>query len=340
MASHGEPMTTIWPEGFPRVPDQAWTRSDVKELAVGYDNVEEHGWYDNLDPTVEDIKRVLEPGDIVLDYSGGTGILIGRLLEAIPEMPFGVINVDASKKFLRLSLEKFEKNERVAFRWIRYLKEQERVQRVQEVFEEPMLERGVEALASTNAIHLYYGLEETLDSWRDIIQDDGHVFVQSGNIGLPNDRMPEDSWIIDQTVTAIDEAAQTIARNEDRWSPYTDVLDDEDRMTAYETLREKYFLPIRPLSYYTDALKGAGFHIEDVRHRTVEAKVEEWYEFLSVYHEGVLGWVGGSERIEDEPPTDAAVEDRLALMRAAMEQVFEREDAFEAVWTYITCRPA
>lgn len=333
-------MTRIWPEGFPRIPDQEWTRASVDELALGYDNVEEHGWYDNLDPTVEDIRDVLEPGDIVLDYSGGTGILVGRLLDAIPQALFGVIDVDASKKFLRLALEKFGKERRVAFRWIRYLKDENRVQTVQEVFEEAMLERGVDILASTNAIHLYYGLEETLASWREIIRPGGHVFVQSGNIGLPTERMPEGAWIIDETVTAIDQAARELVYEETRWAPYRDGLDDVDRMRAYRELREKFFLPIRPLSHYTDALEGSGFIIENITHRTVDAKVEEWYEFLSVYHEGVLGWVGGSERIEGEAPSDAAVEDRLDLLRSAMDRVFEGEDAFEAAWTYLSCRPA
>lgn len=331
---------TIWPEGFPRVPDQAWTRSDVEELALGYDNVEEHGWYDNLDPTVDDIQRVLEPGGIVLDYSGGTGILIGRLLEALPETRFGVIDVDASKKFLRLALEKFEHEQRVAFRWIRYLKDEGRVQTVQEVFEQAMLDRGVDVLASTNAIHLYYGLDETLASWKDILRPQGHVFVQSGNIGLPAKTMPKDAWIIDETVSAIDDAACEIALEEDRWSPYRDVLDDEDRLAAYRELREKFFLPIRPLSYYVDALEGAGFRVEDITHRRVDARVEDWYEFLSVYHEGVLGWVGGSERIEGQAPSDEAIEDRLELMRSAMDRVFEGREAFEAMWTYVTCRPS
>ena len=32
-------------------------------------------------------------------------------------------------------------------------------------------------------------------------------------------------------------------------------------------------------------LEAAGFAIEDVTARTIEASVEDWFEFLSAYHE-------------------------------------------------------
>ena len=28
---------------------------------------------------------------------------------------------------------------------------------------------------------------------------------------------------------------------------------------------------------------------------TIEAGVDEWFEFLSAYHDAVLGWVGGTD---------------------------------------------
>ncbi len=62
--------------------------------------------------------------------------------------------------------------------------------------------------------------------------------------------------------------------------------------------------------------------------------MSDWIEFLGAYHEGVLGWVGGSERIEGEPPTSDAVGDRLRLLRESVERVFT-EPSFRAVWTYI-----
>ncbi|MDX1611388.1 MAG: class I SAM-dependent methyltransferase [Candidatus Thermoplasmatota archaeon] len=328
-----------WPEGFARVPDEDWTREPVQELAEGYDSVEHHGWYANLDPTVQDLAAYLEPGEILLDYSGGTGILIDRLLTEVGDASVGVVNVDSSRKFLRLALEKLGEDERVAFRHIPYIPEEKRVTTLQEALEPVLLERGVEAISSTNAIHLYYGLEGTLASWHDVLVPGGRAFVQSGNIGLPEPR--PGAWIIDDTVRAIAQEARHVVAEEDRWATYRDALSDQEEMDAYEALLDKYFVPVRELSTYEEALEAAGLEILDVTHREITAEVDEWYEFLSVYHEGVLGWIGGAQKLTGEPASEQAVADRLSIMREAMDRVFDGKESFQAVWTYITCqRPA
>lgn len=54
-----------------------------------YDTVENHGSYSNLDYTVEQIGEYVRKGDILIDYSGGTGILAKRLLRKRPVIPWG-----------------------------------------------------------------------------------------------------------------------------------------------------------------------------------------------------------------------------------------------------------
>jgi len=319
-----------WPAGFERVPDEDWARRPLEELALKYDSVEQHGWYDNLDPTLDELERLLAPGALVLDYSGGTGILVDRLLRRRPDLDAGFVIVDASPKFLRLAKEKFADDERVAFRWIRYLKPERRLQLLDEV-----LPRGLRAdvLVSTNAIHLYYDLPDTLRSWARVLRPGAPALVQSGNIDNPA-RGP-DEWIIDRTVEAIHEEAIEIVREDDRYAAYRGVLDDAARLDAHRVVREKFFLPIRPLAYYVEALEAAGLHVESVTTRPIAAKVEEWYEFLAVYHEGVLGWLGGTARVEGQEPGAAAVADRLRLMREAMARLFSGP-TFDAAWTYVT----
>jgi SAM-dependent methyltransferase len=327
-----------WPPGFQRIPDEDWTRVPVDTLAVKYDAVEKHGWYANLDPTVEALLAFTREGAILVDYSGGTGILIDRLLRAAPTRSFGIVNVDSSPKFLALSLEKLRADERTAFRLIRYLKDERRLQTVDEVLGDALLGRGVDGLVSTNAIHLYYDLVETLASWRRVLRDEGRVFVQSGNIRNP--QAPSGAWIIDDTVEAIQGEAQRIVRDNPRYQKYADALDEPARMEKHRALREKFFLPPRPLSHYLEAFDQAGLRVLDVKTQPVAARTHEWLDFLRVYHEGVLGWVGGTERIEGRPPTDEAVQDRLAIMGDALARVMADEKRFTATWTYITAAKA
>jgi SAM-dependent methyltransferase len=328
------PLSSPWPPGFRRVPDEDWTRSRPEELALRYDTVQDHGWYRNLDRTVAELGATLAPGDLLLDYSGGTGILAGRLLEELPERGFGILIVDSSAKFLRVALEKLGGHERVAFRLIRYLRDEGRLQTVQEVVGPELAERGVDAVVSTNAIHLYYDLEDTLRSWHDLLRSGGRVFVQSGNIGA--EELPPGTWIIDETVEAIHLAAVGIVREDERYARYRAVVDDASRMAEHDALRRKFFLPVRPLRHYLDALEAAELRVVEVAQVPIEAHVDQWHEFLSAYHEGVLGWVGGSGRVEGAEPTPEAVEDRLELLRDATVRAFGGRPSFRALWTYVT----
>ena len=146
-----------WPEGFVQVPEEDWTNRDVDEAGIAYDHVDAHGWYRNLDLTVEELAGTLRDGDLLLDYSGGTGILLDRLRLRVFDRRVGVVIVDASAKFLRVALEKYQDDPLVALRLLRYLKDERRLQTLDEV-----LDLEFDALACTNAIHLYPDLDATL----------------------------------------------------------------------------------------------------------------------------------------------------------------------------------
>lgn len=330
-------MTFPWPEGFRRVPDDPWTREPVEELALKYDTVENHGWYSNLDHTVEQIGEYARRGDILVDYSGGTGILAKRLLDRFGTKNVGIVIVDSSPKFLRLALEKFRNDSRMAFRHMRFRREERRLEKVDEVLEAPLRARGIDGIISTNAIHLYFDLADTVRAWRTILKPSGRVFIQSGNIRSPD--LPDDQWIIDETVEVIHREAMDLVRRDERWAGYREALDDDAYMADHDRLRQKYFLPVRPLESYLETLRGEGFDVTSIQHRRIPARVAEWYDFLAVYHEGVLGWVGGAEKIVGAAAAPDVIEDRLALMRAAMDAVFREAFEFGASWTYITCEP-
>ena len=84
-------MSYQWPESFERVPDAPWVDQSVEALALNYDTVENHGWYSNLDFTVEQVGEFIRKGDVIVDYSGGTGILGKRLLDRIGQKAAGIV---------------------------------------------------------------------------------------------------------------------------------------------------------------------------------------------------------------------------------------------------------
>ena len=323
----------IWPRDFGRIRNQSWYKLPIEELAERYDSVDQHGWYDNLNPTISRIANSMAGGERLVDYSGGTGILLERLLKRMGDKKIGALIADSSPKFLRLAYEKFKEDERVAFRRLHYLKEERRLERLDEVIEPTLLKHGFDVLVSTNAIHLYYDLDDTLASWRRSIRKRGRIYIQSGNINNPN--APEGSWIIDETVSHIDRIARELVRTQPEFRDGARFLGDEDYLSQHDALREKYFLPARHLSHYEMKLESAQLHLTNSSCAVFPAKVSNWHKFLSVYHEGVLGWLGGAEKVTGEPADTAWVEMRKEIMGAALNQLFEGRDTFKACWTYL-----
>jgi ubiquinone/menaquinone biosynthesis C-methylase UbiE len=322
-----------WPKGFQRVPGEDWVQQPVDTFGASYDKVDAHGWYRNLDPTVEQLAAELKEGQVLVDYSGGTGILLDRLRLRIFDREVGMLIADSSPKFLRVALERFHDDPRVALRLLRYLKEEKRLQGLDEVLGAGL--RGkVDVLACTNAIHLYTDLPAALASWRRALKPAGRIFVNSGNIRNPDAQPGE--WILDETVYVVHELATGLVRTDPRYRAYREVLDDPGRLKRHLEFRDRVFVAPRPLEYYTAELEKAGFRVDEVDHATITADVDEWYEFLKTYHDAVLGWVGGSVKVEGEPAGEHAVEDRLALIREAMRVIFGGRKTFRCCWTYIS----
>ena len=327
-----------WPVGFVPVPDEEWTRQEIDATALAYDHVDQHGWYSNLNPSVDEIAAHLRDGDVMLDYSGGTGILLDRARLRIFERQIGWLIVDASAKFLRVALEKYRDDPRVALRLLRFLKDEKRLQTLDEVLGEELLTRGVDAIAAVNAIHLYPDLREVASAWVRALRPGGKVFINSGN--MRNPRAAAAEWILDETVWVINDIAEGLVRSDPKYAKYRPVLDNQQRMRAHAEQRDRVFLKPRPLQYYLDALGAVGLTVTDVREKTIVADVQEWFELMTAYHDAVLGWVGGTKKLDGQPATSEAVEDRMTIMRAAMETIFAGRSTFNACWTYITCEKA
>lgn len=324
-----------WPNGFERIPADDWTRQPVDRFGLAYDRVEGHGWYRNLDLVVDELAGNLKEGDVLVDYSGGTGILLDRLKLRIFDRQVGLLVVDSSPRFLRVAVEKFASDPRVSFRLLRVLPETRRLQRLDEVLDHSLLERGVDFIACTNAVHLYGDLEDTASAWARVLRPGGKLFINSGNIRNP--RAKPNQWILDETVWVVNDLAEGIVRTDPKYAAYRPILDDGPRMEAHVAFRNRVFVEPRRLDFYLNILRGAGFQIEPVVERNIRAQVDEWCEFLCAYHDAVLGWVGGNEKVDGRKPTPEVIAERVALIRRAIDTLFAGRTEFDACWTYITC---
>lgn len=308
------PVKPIWPEGFVPITDEDWTTADVDAAGVAYDHVDGHGWYANLDPTIEDLVADLEDGDILMDYSGGTGILLDRLRLRIFDRQIATLIADTSPAFLRVALEKHRGDPLVALRLLGQL---------DEALGPELAARGVDAIACTNAIHLYPDFPAVATTWERVLRPGARVFINSGNVKNP--AAGESEWIIDETVEALNGLAQGLVRSDRNYERFLPLLEDRELLERQAAVRREAFLEPRPLSFYVAGLEGAGLRVRDVREIPIDASVHEWFDFLSAFHGSVLGWI-----------PEESLNDRLRLMRHAMEMLFAQRPTFKASWTYIT----
>jgi hypothetical protein len=174
-----------------------------------------------------------------------------------------------------------------------------------------------------------------VSAWVRALRPGGHLLVNSGNIRNPRARRSE--WILDETVWVVGDLAEGLVRSDPSYAAYRGDLDDAERMTAHAEFRDKVFRHPRPLDDYLETFELAGLKVESVREASIEARVGEWYELLATYSDAVLGWVGGTDKVDGAPPTEQAIADRLRLIRHAMDVLFHGRPTFQACWTYITC---
>ena len=171
-------------------------------------------------------------------------------------------------------------------------------------------------------------------SWLRALRPGGHVLINSGNIRNPRARRSE--WILDETVWVVGDLAEGLVRTDPAYAAYRADLDDAERMKAHAAYRDRVFLRPRPLDFYLETLELAGLKVESVREASIEAGVPDWYELLATYHDAVLGWVGGTEKVDGG---------RRLSRRSPIAwphpprhgRPLPRPPTFQACWTYITC---
>ena len=248
----------------------------------------------------------------------------------------GAVIVDSSPKFLRVALEKFRDDPKVGLRLLRFLRDEKRLQRLDEVLGPELLEPGVDVIASTNAIHLYPDLADTVASWVRALRPGGHVLINSGNIRNPRARRSE--WILDETVWVVGDLAEGLVRTDPAYAAYRADLDDADAPGGARRLpRPRVPAPPAARLLPGDARAGRAEGRVGARGQHRGGRARTGTSCSPTYHDAVLGWVGGTEQLDGAAADGPAVADRLSLIRHAMDVLFHGRPTFQACWTYITC---
>lgn len=313
-----------------KIYDEQIANSPITEFALGYDEVKHHSWYDNLDYIIQLASQKFTDDDLIMDYSCGTGIVGERINEK--GLNPKILMLDASLKYLRLAYEKFYNNENYFFRLLNFKKG----------LESSLVEnfsKKLNGIICTNAVHLYPNVEETFLNWYNLLEENGTLIINSGNI-LNKKMQSDESILIDETVNDIFRLSYQIVESNSKYYKYSPKVNDSYWNKKYVELKDKYFLPIKDIEYYTNKLTEIGFVIDEVKVIDIQANVDEWYDFLKVYDDGILGWIGGVEKVTGDIPTLEDIQNRLDIMKEALDIIFNGEKSFKASWNYIICKKA
>jgi ubiquinone/menaquinone biosynthesis C-methylase UbiE len=310
-----------------RLYNEQIANSPITEFALGYDEVKHHSWYDNLDYLIHLSKELFSKDSFLMDYSCGTGIFCEKM-DSHGLNP-SVLMADASLKYLRLSYEKFKDIPSYSFRLLDLKKS------IEESIVDS-IDGKLDGIICANAIHLYPTIDETIISWNKLLKKGGKLLINSGNINNPKMKTPS-SVLIDQTVNEIFSISFDIVKNNKKYHQYLTKLSDIPYMEKYNQLKNKYFLPIRNIEYYTSSLYKNGFIINEIKTIDVKSNVNEWFDFLKVYDAGILGWIGGIEKVSGDIANLTDIQNRLDIMKEAINIIFNNNNNFNANWNYIIC---
>ena len=237
-----------------------------------------------------------------------------------------ILMMDSSPKYLKLSYDKFGNNYKFFFRLMKYLKEENRLQTIDESMGKDYKDL-LDGIICTNAIHLYPTISDTIKSWNKLLVKGGKLLINSGNIF--NSSMDSESKLIDQTVNEIAKLSYKIVKETPKYSKYSDLINDVDYIKKHDSLRDKYFLPVKNIEYYTDEILKNNFKILEIKTINIDARVDEWFEFLKVYHEGIISWVGGANKITGVDPKEDEIEDRIDIIKLALNEMFNNKNDFK-----------
>ena len=197
----------------------------------------------------------------------------------------------------------------------------------------------VDHVISANTVHLVPGIDEVFAGISESLKVGGYFFFQSGNITRHN--RPDGALMVDNSVKRVHDIALQIVRTDARFAAYRKDLDE--RISMNESQRKFVFPEPRPIEFYLESLKKAGFEYQNPDFKLFKVKYADWLNFLRVrrLQAGILPEIGGHD------PTPQEESDRDALITMATNMLFKElretnkladKESFTIEVVYVTAR--
>jgi len=303
----------------------------VSKGATDYHNaVVNTSWHkENIKELIKIVKGKIKYDDIVIDFGAGTGASTIYLLKELKPIST-LLLVDNSASWLGKAYEILHSNKHVDFFLLP--KEKNDYKALDKIIGKGTADHVV----SANTVHLIPNIKKTIEGIYATLKNHGTFTFQSGNIeGINKD---DEILKIDDSINMVHDIALKLIRTDNGFSKYKNGLNMRIKQQANQ--RKFIFPNPRPVKFYLDMLKSAGFKNEVVSYKQIKVNYNDWLKFLRVrrLQTGILPEVGGIKATNQEEL------DRDAIITKATLNLFKQlknqnsladEKAFTAEWVYI-----
>ncbi|GEM_PF-46059 len=284
-------------------------RPTSKGAAAYHDAVSNAKYYTEiLDELIKIFEQKINEDDIVVDFGAGTGVSAVRLLEHVKKN-FELWLVDNSAAWLGKAYEVLKDKKNVKCFLL------EKTDAGYATLADTIGRNKADHVISANTFHLVSDAEGAFIGINGALKEKGTFTIQSGNI--TRDSRPEGALMVDDTVKRVHGIALDIVRNDPKFNSYKKNLDE--RIKLNESQRKFVFPEPRPIEFYLDALKKAGFEYQEPVFKLFKVNYSDWQNFLMVrrLQAGILPEIGGHE------PTPKEETDRDELITLATNKLFK-----------------
>ncbi len=307
-----------------------WTPDrPVSKGATAYHNaVASTSWHkNNISMLIKIIKNKIKKNDIVVDYGAGTGSSAIYLLKKIELSK--LLLIDNSSSWLGHAHMLLNSNKKVEFYIL------DKVNNKYLFLNELIGENSVNHIICANTVHLIPNIPETFKGFYDSMKNSGTLVFQSGNI---TNKANGGALKIDDSINQIHDLGLELIKTDDKFKKYKNNLGK--RIKEQYPQRKLVFPDPRPIEYYLNSLKLAGFKNIKVTHKPIKVSYIDWLNFLNVkrLQAGILPEIGGID------PSEQEEKDRSKIIETAAKKLFKKlqkenkyanSKFFTAEWTYV-----